>query len=264
MGQNRSAGVGEPERLQPDWRTRCSSRSRRSASTSSRSSSPSSSRCSSARSSSRRSRSRPARWRTTCSIGDHLLVNKFVFGPTRRAARAHAAADRHIKRGDVVVFKFPEEPERDFIKRVDRAARRDARAAQQEGLRQRQAARRAVRPLPAAAARADYGEVRLRRARALRPGHGAAGPLLRDGRQPRQLGGQPLLGFPAGATSRAGRVHLLVVRRAQGTRWGRMAISALTQLIPAVPARQCNSGQFCARCTSESEGAKRSEAPVSI
>ena len=52
-------------------------------------------------------------------IGDHLLVNKFVFGPTRSRARARAAADaRRSSRGDVVVFKYPEEPERDFIKRV--------------------------------------------------------------------------------------------------------------------------------------------------
>ena len=50
-------------------------------------------------------------------IGDHLLVNKFVFGPTR-AARAALLPMRDIRRGDVIVFKYPEEPERDFIKRV--------------------------------------------------------------------------------------------------------------------------------------------------
>ena len=49
-------------------------------------------------------------------IGDHLLVNKFVFGPagTERAI----APVRDPRRGDVVVFKYPDEPERDFIKRV--------------------------------------------------------------------------------------------------------------------------------------------------
>ena len=31
----------------------------------------------------------------TLLIGDHLLVNKFVFGPTESALRARAAADRH-------------------------------------------------------------------------------------------------------------------------------------------------------------------------
>ena len=50
-------------------------------------------------------------------IGDHLLVNKFVFGPTAGIDRAVLPV-RDIKRGDVIVFKYPVEPERDFIKRV--------------------------------------------------------------------------------------------------------------------------------------------------
>ena len=51
-------------------------------------------------------------------IGDHLLVNKFVFGPTAGAADRALLPVRDIRRGDVVVFKYPDEPERDFIKRV--------------------------------------------------------------------------------------------------------------------------------------------------
>src|SRR6266704_3649513 len=51
-------------------------------------------------------------------IGDHLLVNKFVFGPTTtRLERALLPVGR-VGRRDVVVFKYPEEPDRDFIKRV--------------------------------------------------------------------------------------------------------------------------------------------------
>ncbi len=50
-------------------------------------------------------------------IGDHLLVNKFVFGPTPGAFDSILPV-RDIRRGDVVVFKYPSEPERDFIKRV--------------------------------------------------------------------------------------------------------------------------------------------------
>lgn len=47
-------------------------------------------------------------------IGDHLMVNKMLYhdGGTR------LLPSRDIERGDVVVFKFPEEPDRDFIKRV--------------------------------------------------------------------------------------------------------------------------------------------------
>ena len=51
-------------------------------------------------------------------IGDHLLVNKFVFGPTRTRAERAILPVADLKRGDVIVFKYPEEPDRDFIKRV--------------------------------------------------------------------------------------------------------------------------------------------------
>jgi signal peptidase I len=51
-------------------------------------------------------------------IGDHLLVNKFVFGPTLSSFDRALLPVREIRRGDIVVFKYPDEPERDFIKRV--------------------------------------------------------------------------------------------------------------------------------------------------
>jgi len=51
-------------------------------------------------------------------IGDHLLVNKFLFGPTASGPEEAVLPVRDIHRGDVVVFKYPDEPERDFIKRV--------------------------------------------------------------------------------------------------------------------------------------------------
>jgi signal peptidase I len=51
-------------------------------------------------------------------IGDHLLVNKFVFAPSAVDAERALMPERDIKRGDVIVFKYPDEPERDFIKRV--------------------------------------------------------------------------------------------------------------------------------------------------
>src|SRR3954454_5891307 len=54
----------------------------------------------------------------TLLIGDHLLVNKFVFGPTESGFERALLPVGTIKRRDVLVFKYPEEPERDFIKRV--------------------------------------------------------------------------------------------------------------------------------------------------
>lgn len=51
-------------------------------------------------------------------IGDHLIVNKMLYAPTAGALDGAVAPVRNVRRGDVVVFKFPNEPERDFIKRV--------------------------------------------------------------------------------------------------------------------------------------------------
>ena len=51
-------------------------------------------------------------------VGDHLLVNKFIFAPAASAIERALLPMREIRRGDIMVFKFPEEPERDFIKRT--------------------------------------------------------------------------------------------------------------------------------------------------
>lgn len=50
-------------------------------------------------------------------IGDHILVNKFVFAPRISELETKLLPMRPVRRGDVVVFKFPEDPSRDFIKR---------------------------------------------------------------------------------------------------------------------------------------------------
>jgi signal peptidase I len=51
-------------------------------------------------------------------IGDHILVNKFIYGPTPSWLERTLLPAREVRRGDVVVFKFPEDPSRDFIKRA--------------------------------------------------------------------------------------------------------------------------------------------------
>lgn len=50
-------------------------------------------------------------------IGDHILVNKFIYGPTSHPVERILLPIREPHRGDVVVFKYPLDPERDFIKR---------------------------------------------------------------------------------------------------------------------------------------------------
>ncbi len=51
-------------------------------------------------------------------VGDYLLVNKFVLGPTLTGAERFLLPQGTVSRGDIIVFKFPRDPERDFIKRV--------------------------------------------------------------------------------------------------------------------------------------------------
>jgi len=51
-------------------------------------------------------------------IGDHLLVNKITFAPTASGVERALLPIGTIRRGDVLVFKYPVEPDRDYIKRV--------------------------------------------------------------------------------------------------------------------------------------------------
>ncbi len=51
-------------------------------------------------------------------IGDHLIVNKMQFAPSATSLERAIMPGRDIRRGDVIVFKFPQQPDRDFIKRV--------------------------------------------------------------------------------------------------------------------------------------------------
>jgi signal peptidase I len=51
-------------------------------------------------------------------IGDHLLVNKFMFAPSLSSFERALLPERPVRRGDVIVFKYPGNRERDFIKRV--------------------------------------------------------------------------------------------------------------------------------------------------
>jgi signal peptidase I len=55
---------------------------------------------------------------TNLLVGDHLLVNKMVYSPSWGGWERRLLPKKDIQRGHVVVFKFPQEPARDFIKRV--------------------------------------------------------------------------------------------------------------------------------------------------
>lgn len=53
----------------------------------------------------------------TVLTGDRVLVNKFVYA-AKDGLLGRLLPARSLRRGDVVVFRFPEDPRRDFIKRV--------------------------------------------------------------------------------------------------------------------------------------------------
>src|SRR5881275_170645 len=53
----------------------------------------------------------------TLLIGDHLLVNKFVFGG-RGAWYEKLLPYRPLERGDIIVFKYPFADHQHFVKRV--------------------------------------------------------------------------------------------------------------------------------------------------
>lgn len=55
---------------------------------------------------------------TNLLIGDHLIVNKIVYSPSEGRWEDKMLAKKPLKRGHVVIFKFPEDPNKDFIKRV--------------------------------------------------------------------------------------------------------------------------------------------------
>ncbi|MCE5195399.1 MAG: signal peptidase I [Nitrospiraceae bacterium] len=54
----------------------------------------------------------------TLVVGDHILVNKFIYGVKAPFTDYRVLNFKKPEKGDVVVFKYPEDPSRDFIKRI--------------------------------------------------------------------------------------------------------------------------------------------------
>ena len=54
----------------------------------------------------------------TLLIGDHLLVNKFLYGTRIPFTDKVIMPLEDPQRGDVIVFEFPEDTTKDFIKRI--------------------------------------------------------------------------------------------------------------------------------------------------
>jgi len=56
--------------------------------------------------------------RSTLLEGDLILVNKFIYGAKIPFTNLNLPAFRQPKRADVIVFMYPENPKKDFIKRL--------------------------------------------------------------------------------------------------------------------------------------------------
>jgi signal peptidase I len=54
----------------------------------------------------------------TLQIGDHLLVTKFAYGVKIPFTNTMIIEREGPERADIIVFEFPEDPSKDFIKRV--------------------------------------------------------------------------------------------------------------------------------------------------
>src|SRR5580658_2342191 len=53
----------------------------------------------------------------TVQVGDHVYVNTLAYGPAIPFTDARLWTSMPPRRGDVIVFQFPEHPEQEFIKR---------------------------------------------------------------------------------------------------------------------------------------------------
>ncbi len=54
----------------------------------------------------------------TLLVGDYILVNKFLYGPELPFTELRMPGLREPQRGDIIVFKYPQDEKRDFIKRI--------------------------------------------------------------------------------------------------------------------------------------------------
>jgi signal peptidase I len=54
----------------------------------------------------------------TLLIGDHILVNKFIYGTKIPFTDKRVLVFKNPEKGDIIVFKYPVDPKKDFIKRA--------------------------------------------------------------------------------------------------------------------------------------------------
>ena len=55
---------------------------------------------------------------STLLIGDHLMASKFAYGVKIPFTHTYLYRGADPRRGDIIIFEYPEDPDTDFIKRV--------------------------------------------------------------------------------------------------------------------------------------------------
>ena len=53
----------------------------------------------------------------TLLVGDFLFANKLLYGPKLPFLDVHLPAIRQPKQGDIIIFRYPNDPKVDYIKR---------------------------------------------------------------------------------------------------------------------------------------------------
>ncbi len=74
----------------------------------------------------------------TLLVGDFILVNKFAYGLRLPVLNTKVLNVGEPKRGDVFVFRYPQNPKEDYIKRVIGLPGDEAHLPQQDAFHQRQ------------------------------------------------------------------------------------------------------------------------------
>jgi signal peptidase I len=54
----------------------------------------------------------------TVLVGDHILLDKFLYGPSVPFTSWHLSTRKTVRRGAIIAFKFPLNPQINFLKRV--------------------------------------------------------------------------------------------------------------------------------------------------
>ena len=122
----------------------------------------------------------------TLLVGDFLLVNKFVYDNGTRRSTGPLLPRRDIKRQDIIVFKYPNELSKDYVKRVIGLPGEKLEVRNKQVFINDQPLDEPYKVHSDARSTQNVLQLRRHDPGQLRSGDDSAGPSVRHGRQPRQ------------------------------------------------------------------------------